>query len=131
VIQLSATVVNNGDLTSTYSYDARNRLSSTTQQPGNGKSGTTQNVSYTYDGANNRIGLNQNGTPVNYLQDVATGGQAEVLQQGTPGYTYSYLYQPSSTVPLFRTDDSPTIGYWNHLDLLGSVRVESIVTIIP
>jgi YD repeat-containing protein len=127
---LQLTVVNGGDLTTTYSYDGRNRLSGTTQVPGNGKGGTTQTVNYTYDGANNRISLNQNGNQVNYLQDVATGGLSVVLQQGTPGYIYSYLYQPGSTVPLFHTDASPGIGYWNHLDIFGSVRAESVYNVL-
>ena len=106
-----------------YTYDVRNRLVQWQRRNNNGQVGT---VSYSYDGANHRIGMNNNNTLTTFLEDSAGGGAVlEEVVNGRPNY--NYLYEPGSASPIFRasagTGTGP--GLWYHYDQNGSVRALS------
>jgi RHS repeat-associated protein len=99
---------NNGNLlsdgTSTYTYDAANRLKTVTQG--------ANSYSYVYNGLGDRLSQTVNGVTTQYTLDLNTS-LTQVLADGTN----TYLYGPT------RIGEKQSAGFVYHLpDALGSVR---------
>jgi RHS repeat-associated protein len=99
-----------GALTTTYSYDAENRL--TQLQSDSNVIGT-----YAYDGAGNRVGKTAGGVTTAYTLDLASG-LPQVLTETAGSAVSSYAYAGG---PL-ELDRSGTTN-WYLADTLGSVRL--------
>ena len=99
-----------GAVTTTYSYDAENRL--TQLQTGSSVIGA-----YAYDGAGDRIGKTVGSATTAYTLDLASG-LPQVLAETTGSSTSAYAYAGG---PL-EIDQAGTT-YWYLSDTLGSVRL--------
>jgi YD repeat-containing protein len=99
-----------GAVTTTYTYDAENRLTAL-------QAGSTVLGTYAYDGAGDRVSKTVAGATTAYTLDLASG-LPQVLSETTGSATTSYAY---GTGPL-EIDKSGTT-YWYLTDTLGSVRL--------
>ena len=108
----------------TYTYDARNRM--TNWQQSTTGSGTGR-ASWVYDGANTRVsstflGADNTNLNTNYVTDVASG-LPTVVQEIRNGQSNNYLYGIASPTPLYQEQVGNNAGAaWYHSDGLGCVR---------
>jgi YD repeat-containing protein len=117
--------------TTTYNYDARDRLQIWQRQYAtNGTVRSTANASFGYDGNNRRLNRTFGSTTTTFFEDPTDGATLEERVNGRQRYTF--LSTPGTRLPLFRADvDANNPGgagarnIWFHHDADGSVRATS------
>jgi RHS repeat-associated protein len=115
---ITATQTSTGDKW-TYSYDFRNRLTSAVEKSSGGT--TLEQVTFTYDALDNRIGMDENGTQTWTLYD----GSAPVMDfSGSGSLAMRYLNGPAGDLVdtvLSRQSSGGTVA-WYLPDRLGTIR---------